>query len=232
MYNNIISPNSKKNININTSKGKKILNNYSEFIGGSKYNIECNFKIKNIDTSSNKKIILENEKKTLKFTLVSYFESGASGDFLILIKDNIRKYVIKIISITKKHDVEIDNLIYFNNIFSKKKFFPSTKVYYHGYISGKRIFKSKLTNKTNKYIIMEFIEPYLELHHFFLYKCNAINTISSPQPQYNFEKIHSKNLILQLFYIIYMIKLNKLYHCDLHTRNLIITKSVSKLYKF
>ena len=42
MYNNIISPNSKKNININSFKGKKILNNYSEFIGGNKYNISNN----------------------------------------------------------------------------------------------------------------------------------------------------------------------------------------------
>ena len=70
-----------------------------------------------------------------------------------------------------------------------------------------------------KYMIMEYINNPIELSDYIQKNCKSIKN----------KDINSYNLAMQLFYYLAMINKNKVRHCDLHTKNILIIKNKKDL---
>ena len=78
MYNKIVNPKTGKNVNINTNKGKQILNNYLNQLGGDKNSSKMSKIVK--DIRKRQKTVLP---KNIETACNSFIEAVESGIFII-----------------------------------------------------------------------------------------------------------------------------------------------------
>ena len=193
-----------KNKNKNKTKNKnKILKTIDTIKG--------NISIENID---DKKSILISKGNKIKIELIKKFSGGKSGDLVYLIKDNKKEYVIKIFMDheSANHEIKLHNKhckIFKNNMMVPELF---------SYGDTINIPFSDKKGKF-KYMIMESIDKPIELSDYIRGNCKSNKD----------KNINSYNLALQIFYYLAMINKNKVRHCDIHTKNILIIKSKSNL---
>ena len=173
--------------------------------------IKGNISIENID---DKKSILISKGNKIKIELIKKFSGGKSGDLVYLIKDNKKEYVIKIFMDheSANHEIKLHNKhckIFKNNMMVPELF---------SYGDTINIPFSDKKGKF-KYMIMESIDKPIELSDYIRGNCKSNKD----------KNINSYNLALQIFYYLAMINKNKVRHCDIHTKNILIIKSKSNL---
>tara|TARA_B100002052_G_C15869277_1_gene593834 strand:+ start:1144 stop:2151 length:1008 start_codon:yes stop_codon:yes gene_type:complete len=173
--------------------------------------IKGNISVNNID---NKTAVLINQEKKTKIELVKKFNTGKSGDYVYIIKEKKNKYVMKIFVNDKYPNNEIKLHYKHCEIFQTNMMVP--KIFSSGTINNVP-FSEKLGDFN--YIIMEYIAKSRDLSSYIQKNCKSIED----------KAIDSYKLALQLFYYLAMINKNKVKHCDMHTKNILIIKSKTDL---
>ena len=158
-----------------------------------------------------KNTIFINNNKEYRVTLAGKFSGGKSGDLVYLIKNNNKKYVMKIFMEKKSANHEIKLHKKNCDIFSKVSIVP--KLYSYGEITNIPFHNDKVG--IFKYMIMEAIINPTELSDYVRSNCKENKN----------KNINPYNIGLQLLYYLAMIHKNKVKHCDIHTKNILIIKS-------
>ncbi len=173
--------------------------------------INGNISVNNID---NETALLINQENKTKIELFKKFNTGKSGDLVYIIKDTKNKYVMKIFMNREYPNNEIKLHYKHCEIFQKNMMVP--KIFSSGTINNIP-FSDKMGEF--KYIIMEYIAKSRDLSSYIQKNCKSIED----------KNIDSYKLALQLFYYLAMINKNKVKHCDIHTKNILIIKSKRNL---
>ena len=167
-------------------------------------------------TNENKCSLKENNN-TYKIKLLKKFSGGKSGDLVYLIKNKNNKYVLKIFMETKSANHEIKLHKKHCQIFGKNSLIPY--LYSEGIIKGIPFSDKQSDMKKYRYLIMESINNPTELSDYIRSNCKKVKN----------KDINPYYLILQIFYYLAKLSKNKVSHCDLHTKNILIIKSDSDL---
>ena len=168
---------------------------------------------------------IENSQDFYTFELVKELRGGKSGDSVLLVRNSGNMYVLKIFTPgdnqkTIKDNNEIKYHADFMNLF--EEFVPCPKIFMFGYVN-RTPFSDNRSPKRSKYVVMEALTPPFELDNLISNKC-----IESEKNSYA-DSIDSINIIIQLFYILSKMKLNDLFHCDMHPQNIMIVNNPNKI---
>lgn len=197
-----ISP--KRNKNKNKTKEKNKILKTIDIIKG-------NISVENIN---NKRSLLINHGNKIQIELVKKFSSGKSGDFVYLVKDKKTKYVMKIFMDRESGNHEIKLHDKHCKIFKNNMIVP--ELFSYGDTSNIPFSDKK---GKFKYMIMESINNPTELSDYIQKNCKSIKE----------KNINAYKLALQIFYYLAMINKNKVRHCDIHTKNILIIKNKKNL---
>ena len=166
-----------------------------------------------------------NNKDFFTFEKIKTLRGGKSGDLVMLVRNCNNLYVLKIFTPGNENkQTKDDNEILYHLKFMKlfKNLTPCPKIFMHGLIN--KVPFEDTTNTTNaKYVIMEALTPPFELENLISNRC-----IQSENNVYA-DSIDINNIIIQLFYILTKMKLNNLYHCDMHTQNIMIVNNHNEI---
>ena len=155
-----------------------------------------------------------NQEKKIKIKLVKKLTSGKSNDLVYHITDTNNTYIMKIFTNNESKNTEIKLHHKHCEIFQNNMMVP--KIFSSGIINDVP-FSKKPVNL--KYIIMEYFATSKDLSKYIRKNCKSIKN----------KNINSYNLALQLFYYLAMINKNKVKHCDIHTKNILIIESKTDL---
>lgn len=205
-----------KGVKRNKTKGKNETKNKNKTTNKNKTlknidTIKGNISIENID---DKKCILISKRNKIKIELIKKFSGGKSGDLVYLIKDNKKEYVMKIFMDRESANHEIKLHDKHCRIFKNNMMVPEL----FSYGDTNNIPFSDKKGKF-KYMIMESINKPTELSDYIQKNCKSVKD----------KNINAYNLAMQLFYYLAMINKNKVRHCDIHTKNILIIKSKKNL---
>lgn len=188
------------------SKTKKIK------AGSGIQNLDGDLDFLDIDDKNTKFI---NNNKEYNIKLAGKFSGGKSGDLVYLIKHKNKKYVMKIFMDKKSanHEIKLHKKMceIFQNVMMIPKLFSSGEITNIPFKNEKYgIFK---------YMIMEAIENPTELSDYVRDNCKKGKN----------KNINPYNIALQILYYLSMIHKNKVKHCDIHTKNILLIKSNNNL---
>ena len=142
--------------------------------------------------------------KKIPINIIEKKKRWESGDNVIMIESEGKNYILKVFSPgddnkIKKDTDEVQNHIAFSKLF--KTIYPCPKIHIYGNLYGKNPFIENTDlddNDITMYYIMEYIEPYFELHNYLHMICTGESgTVGN---QYEFTDIHL--LLLQLFILL------------------------------
>lgn len=193
-------------------------------------NLKINYTI--IDVSKKNWILLDTNKKLIRFDNIRTLTGGLSGDPVFYGENNIVeksiesscnkvKFILKFFKTKQNQKTEFNNsnsLFKFNN---SKISVHIPRIISYGKIKDNT---KKILNENKFYVKSEAVMPSLTYQ-------NAINYLCKTGKKQNqneiFIKLNTTNQwklsILQLFNILSVLKLNLFNHCDLHGDNILIT---------
>jgi serine/threonine protein kinase len=225
-FEQIINPLTNRKVTLNSKLGKSIIFNYIKQFGGyidrlttkTDFNISLGENIKNnIFTSQTDQVILN-------INLESALSGGKSGDFIYKISESRQNFMIKVFSAGNDPDInEINNHLKFMELFADvPNYLPCPIIYTYGVLTGYLPFSTTQIRKGDylNYIIMEELTPFYELYTFLNESCSRIKLSYY---------LDTKDIIFQLFYILSVMQLNSLSHCDLHSKNIMIVPNTSDI---
>jgi hypothetical protein len=202
---------------------------------------EINFTTPELTTKENAEFVLTSTDGTITGKVDKLFSGGKSGDTVLRIQVGNVKYVLKVfnnytistLSKTKKtlenkeaQINEIQRHIAFMGLFNGYK--PCPIIYCYGRLittTERTTFKQNLNQQ---YFIMEYSSgPELDQHIGSI--CDGKNSTYNTNSYNNVNMIH---IIMELFYIICKMILANFTHCDLHTKNIIIVKTIPTTLNF
>lgn len=237
MYNKIVNPLSGRKVSIYGKLGQSIIRNYFNLTGGgggilhigTKSNKKWNCHIFTKDGQMFFKHGLKGQKTPINF--VKKLRGGKSGDNVILIESEDKKYILKVFSPGNsdkvvKDTAEVENHIAFSKLF--ETIHPCPKIHIYGDLYGPNPFNESNgeldDDDSTMYYIMQFITPYFELHDYL----HMICTGEKGESGHYYKNVNIHLLLLQLFYIISKMKLAKIHHCDMHAQNIMLIPNNSE----